>query len=216
LIVSNTNSTITKSASFVSKSALPSCAINTATHYVDIWTVPLDEPRPLLLNPEERARAARFVFEHDRRRWSNARSALRAVLARYLNQAPADLSFAFGPNGKPAIEGIEFNLSHASAWALIAVSGDIPVGVDLEAIRGDVEIDKILARIGETNLPESLERLFHVWSRREARVKAVGGALWELPSPHVHVVDLEGPEGFASSLALVDREPVPRYCGGAV
>jgi phosphopantetheinyl transferase len=99
---------------------------------------------------------------------------------------------------------------------LIAVSGDIPVGVDLEAIRGDVEIDKILTRIGEADLPDSIESLFHVWSRREARVKAVGGALWELPSPRVRVVDIEGPKGFASSLALVDREPEPRYCGGVV
>ncbi|HKD05213.1 MAG TPA: hypothetical protein VKB79_04850 [Bryobacteraceae bacterium] len=192
------------------KSAIPE------THRVDIWRIALDEPRPLFLNLEERARAARFVFEHDRRRWSNARSALRAVLARYLNQPPADLTFTFGHNGKPVIDRIEFNLSHAGAWALIAVSGTVPVGVDLEAIRRDVEIEKILTRIGETDLPDSVERLFHVWSRREARVKAVGGALWELPEPHVHVVDIEGPEGFASSLALVGHAPVPRYCGGGV
>jgi 4'-phosphopantetheinyl transferase len=156
------------------------------------------------------------VFEHDRRRWGNARSALRSVLSRYLNQPPGELTFTFGPNGKPSIEGMEFNLSHAGAWALIAVSGDVPVGIDLEAIRADVEIDRILARIGETDLPDSLERLFYVWSRREARVKAVGGSLWELPKPNVHVLDIEGPEGFASSLALVDREPVPRYCDGGV
>ena len=181
---------------------------------VDVWTITLEQPRPALLMPDEQARANRFYFEADRVRWTCARSALRTVLSRYLNVAPFDISFTVGPHGKPAVEGVEFNLSHAGEWAMIAVSEGAPVGIDLEAIRPNVDIAKLLLRIGETEVIGSPAELFQVWARREARTKATGGPLMEIPAADLCVVDLTAPEGFVAAVATVARPPAVCYRGG--
>jgi 4'-phosphopantetheinyl transferase len=184
-------------------------------HAVDVWIVELDKHRPAVLTPEEQDRAARFRFEADRRHWTNARCALRAVLSRYVGTPPEDIRFTLGPHGKPATEGIEFNLSHARNWAAIAVSHTIPVGIDIESIRDNVEIDKLLRRIGETQTEGPKEHLFHLWTRREARTKALGSPLMEIPPPDVVATDIVAPAGFAASVALIHRAPQVSYCGGA-
>src|SRR3954468_21035567 len=102
---------------------------------VDIWTVPLETPRSIILSPEEHARAARFRLDRDRVRWSNARSALRSILAERLDCDPLEIQFALGPHGKPAVANLEFNLSHSGGWAMIAVTRTVPVGIDIEQIR---------------------------------------------------------------------------------
>ncbi len=182
---------------------------------MDVWIVELDKSRPAVLTPDEQARAARFRFEADRRHWTNARCALRIILSRYVCTPPEDIIFTFGPHGKPATEGVEFNLSHARNWAAIAVSQGIPVGIDIESIRDNVEIDKLLRRIGETQTLGSKEHLFHVWTRREARTKALGGPLMEIPPADVIAIDVLAPTGFAASVALINRAPHVTYCGGA-
>jgi len=181
---------------------------------VDIWTISLDAPRPLSLTPEEQTRANRFRFERDRLHWSHARSALRAVLARYLNKPPQHLGFLYGEYGKPALAdgaGLEFNISHSHGWAMIAVTREIPVGIDIEAIREKVDIAKLLQRLGETELTGSTWELFHVWTRREARTKAVGGSLMEIPAGDLRVIDVHAPETFAASVCLAGCDPEPRY-----
>jgi 4'-phosphopantetheinyl transferase len=179
----------------------------------DVWTVALDEPREVVLSQEEQARAARFRFERDRVRWSHAHSALRTILARYVGRPAGELQFAVGPHGKPAIEGVEFNLSHAGEWAMIAVSGCRPVGIDVEGVRAGGDIAKLLSRIGESEVEGSREELFQVWARREARTKAIGGPLMEMPSANVRVVDLVAPAGFVAALAMPDCEPEVVYRG---
>jgi len=185
------------------------------SHPVDVWIVELDKPRPAFLTPEELARAARFRFEADQRHWSHARCALRAILSRYVGTPPQDIQFTFGPHGKPATERIEFNLSHARNWAAIAVSYAIPVGIDIEFIRDNVEIGKLLRRIGETQTRGPKEHLFQIWTRREARTKALGSPLMEIPPPHVVAADIVAPAGFAASVALISRAPHVSYRGGA-
>src|SRR5882757_5221425 len=144
---------------------------------VDVWTICLDEPGSVVLIPEEQIRADRFKFEKDRVHWSRARSALRTTLALYLERPPLGFGFIYGEHGKPALEGntgLEFNISHSRGWAMIAVTRGVPVGIDLEEIREKVDIAKLLQRIGETELTGTTEELFHVWTRREARTKALG------------------------------------------
>ncbi len=181
---------------------------------MDVWTVPLDEPREQLLSPAEQARASRFRFERDRLRWTHAHSALRAILADYLKTPPLEIAFTLGVHGKPATEGLEFNLSHAGAWAMIAVCDGTPVGVDVELIRANVEMAALLRRIGETEVDGPLAELFQVWTRREARIKAVGGALMDDPEGDFRVIDLIAPAGYAASLALLGLDPEVNYRGG--
>ena len=183
---------------------------------VDIRTFDLRLDGPVVLSAEEAARAARFLFEKDRQQWAQARSALRRTLAGYMGVAPEALEFVYGENGKPALAGrtgVEFNMSHAGGWAMIAVTRGVPVGVDIEVIREDVDIAKLLRRLGETELSGRTAELFHVWTRREARTKAMGGQLMVATEGDVRVVDVRAPEGFAGSVALVGADPEPQYCG---
>jgi 4'-phosphopantetheinyl transferase len=179
---------------------------------VDVWTIALDEERPTILSPEELERAARFRFELDRIHWSNARSALRTILGAYLRAAPGSLGFSYGPYGKPALDAnIHFNITHSGAWAMIAVTPGAPVGIDLERIRDDVEIGSLLERIGEPAMSGTTAELFRIWARREARTKAMGRPLMEIPKGDLRVVDLNAPDGFAAALALVGHAPRVTY-----
>lgn len=175
---------------------------------VELWTVPLEIARTGqltdLLSEAEVARAARFRSEKDRRYWTNARSALRTILATYTGESPESLRFVINEHGKPSLDpaaGIEFNLSHAGDFALIAVSTTTPVGVDIERIRADVDIAALLRRLGETDLPETIPELYHRWTRREARSKAVGGQLFTTPPGGIYAIDVPAPEGYAASVA---------------
>jgi 4'-phosphopantetheinyl transferase len=184
---------------------------------VDLWTVSLTTPSPDHLSEDETARANRFKFEEDRIRWTRARSLLRLILSRYVNDDPFRLAFIYGEHGKPALlpfSEIEFNLSHAGDWAMIAVSRSIPVGVDIERIRTGFDMAPLLHRLGETDLPGETQQLYQVWTRREAKSKAAGGALFDKPSDNVCAVDLTAPTGYTASVALVGFEPDVHYCVG--
>lgn len=183
---------------------------------VDVWTVSLTTPSPSQLTDDEILRANRFRFEEDRVRWSRARSSLRLILSMYAGDDAFRLAFSYGPHGKPALlpfSVVEFNLSHAGDWAMIAVTQAVPVGVDIERIRPNIEMAPLLERLGETDLPATREELYQAWTRREARSKAVGGALFDKPPENIVAVDLHAPAGYVASVAVVGREPEVRYCG---
>lgn len=182
---------------------------------VDIWTISLNDPHPTILTPDESARAARFHFEQDRVHWIAAHSALRSILAEYLKTRPLDIAFTVGPHGKPALvnAALEFNLSHSRGWAMVAVCLTAPVGVDLEAIRENVDMAKLLARTGETNLPVGAPALFQRWTERESRTKAAGSPLLQQPDAGILSIPVNAPPGFAASVALVNALPLPNYCG---
>lgn len=182
---------------------------------VDLWTVSLTSPCPSHLSEDEIARANRFKFEDDRIRWTRARSSLRVILSRYAGDDPGSLAFVYGAHGKPALlpfSDVEFNLSHAGDWAMIAVARSVPVGVDIERIRPDIEMAPLLARLGEINLPATPQELYQAWTRREARTKAAGAALFDKPPNNVCAIDLKAPAGYAASVALVGHKPEARYC----
>jgi 4'-phosphopantetheinyl transferase len=103
--------------------------------------------------------------------------------------------------------GIEFSLSHAGSWAMVAVTRGVPVGVDIERIRENVNMAELLQRLGVTKLPDSQAGLFRAWTRREAMTKALGGALMDQPEGDFRLCDLEAPEGYSASLALIGRDP---------
>lgn len=181
---------------------------------VDVWLVSLEGDSASVLSPDEELRAARFCFESDRNRWVCARTALRTILADYADLSPKDLRFVLGPHGKPRLEAggdIEFSLSHAGVWAMVAVTRGVPVGIDIERIRDNVDMAALLQRLGVTELPEGRSNLFRVWNRREAMTKAVGGALLDRPAGNFGICDLEAPDGYSAALALPEYIPQVRY-----
>ncbi|MBA2652893.1 MAG: 4'-phosphopantetheinyl transferase superfamily protein [Tatlockia sp.] len=157
------------------------------TNRIDIWEFPLDK-QPLkansLLNEAETARASRYHFDRHRRRFTVARSMLRLILGRYVQQDPKELTFHYKEHGKPEInaQSLEFNLSHSADLALLAVGQLFPLGIDLEFFSArpyegiakhsfsEEELNSFLA------LPNYLKPqvFFHIWAQKEAFIKACG------------------------------------------
>lgn len=187
-----------------------------------------------LLSAAERERAARFKFEKDRRLYTGAHAALRSILAGYLNVALADLQFETGPRGKPRLaltfteDKLEFNLSHSHEVALIAVTREREIGVDVERIREDFGFAEVAKRYFTAKevsaieaLPEDLRRraFYQCWTSKEAFLKAMGvGLSGELDEVEI-VLDGDGPVEVKSTLAqwsLRELNPCAGYVGAVV
>lgn len=158
-----------------------------SSNQVDVWRIHLVSipPDESALSAEERQRAAKFHFDKDRHRYIVSHTSLRGILARYLHRAPEELSFSVNEYGKPFLTDheLEFNLSHSGDYALIAVTRERKVGVDVERIRAEVEIEELARRnfspreVSElTALPleQRLNGFFNCWTRKEAYIKAQG------------------------------------------
>lgn len=149
------------------------------------------QPLESILDEEERERAGRFVFAHDRRRYQVAHAALRLILAHYLDEDPRALRFERGTHGKPRLahvltSDLEINLSHSGERALIAVARAREVGVDIEVHRPDVDIHALAPHVLSTAEQCALAAMqpenrraafFRAWARKESFVKAIGEGL---------------------------------------
>jgi 4'-phosphopantetheinyl transferase len=165
---------------------------------VHVWRVKVTDKvapggaRGTNLSKAELDRANRFQFESDRDRFMVSRCSLREILSRYLDQPPAAIKFEHGEFGKPYIDslptgvGLSFNLSHSGEYILIAVGRNRKVGVDIEKIRPQVDLEGIARRFFSPNEVKSLirfedelrlEAFFRCWTRKEAYIKARGGGL---------------------------------------
>jgi 4'-phosphopantetheinyl transferase len=162
---------------------------------VHVWSASLDVPiaftqwQCLMLSEEERCRAERFLFARGRTHYVCGRSVLRVLLGRYLDVAPEEVVFRYGPNSKPELAPpfhhgkLHFNLSHSDGQLLVAIAKGFAVGVDLEMIWPEMDIDKIAKRFFSLEETEQLVALngsakrdafFNGWTRKEAYLKARG------------------------------------------
>ncbi len=144
-----------------------------------------------LLSDGERRRAARFRFDDDCSRFIARRGLLRVVLARYAECDPAHIAFELNAFGKPTlINGgslrLQFNASHSAGVALVAVTVDRAVGIDIERHRPDVDCLGVAASFFSPDEVETLRRtneplrramFFTLWTCKEAWVKARGMGL---------------------------------------
>ena len=162
---------------------------------VDLWRVCLnqgqDEEDRLwdCLQKDERARASRFHFRRDRNRFVVSRGALRHILARYLVQPPEGIRLGYTSAGKPFLRDhpdLHFNLSHAADLALVGVSHDGPLGVDIEGIHSDSVVSSTSSLVLSSPEHDVLrqlsgqsrcEQFARFWTRKEAYIKADGRGL---------------------------------------
>jgi 4'-phosphopantetheinyl transferase len=96
---------------------------------------------------------------------------------------------------------LQFNVSHSGDWALIAVTQNRPVGVDLEQIRPDVDVHgvgQLAFSVAERELLQSLPEVvrvaafFDLWTCKEAYLKGIGEGFFGAPqqvtlTPGVHL-----------------------------
>ena len=188
-----------------------------------LWHLALHDlpapPRLATLSPHEHGRAARFVFERDRRRYLAAHVALRELLAERTGVPPQALTFEEGPFGKPALASparCAFNMSHSEDVALVALAdasvGEI--GVDVEMLRPMPDAAALARQnfsasendeLAATAAPDQALAFLLGWTRKEACLKAIGSGLSIAPNIFTAGLDMgarsvaiDTPEGTAT------------------
>ena len=202
----------------------------TAHDEVHVWTVDLDPPGhdaqadATCLDDDERLRAARFVFDTDRRRFTVRRAALRRVLAERMGREPVDVRYAVGRFGRPSVLGhaLDFSLSHRGERALIAITGSGQPGQPLGTRLG-VDIERVAMAHAE---PGMLQRhveadalatcsaalgngdpcpFFRWWTVIEAVAKARGTGLAEEPPAQAAAWWLDRPVELPDETGVIRR-----------
>jgi 4'-phosphopantetheinyl transferase len=160
---------------------------------------------------EEQERAARYRFAQDRKQYAVTRSCLRWLLGVYLGVEPLSIEIRYAEHGKPYLSepyrDLHFNVSHSDELALLAFCRGKMLGIDVERVREDLEVDEIAKRFFSpaeqaalVQLPAGQRRqaFFRCWTRKEAFIKAIGEGL-SLP---LHLFDVSvDPEQPATLLA---------------
>lgn len=146
-----------------------------------------------LLSSEEKSRAGRFRFEKDANHWIACRASLRSILGNAIQRPPLEVPLVFSEFGKPALappfQFLHFNLSHCENLALIVLSEDGPVGIDLEPSNRAPELleceSTFCHPLEIQKLPletdERSRQLLRIWTAKEAVLKAMGTGLSHPP-----------------------------------
>lgn len=162
---------------------------------VVVWSWRL-EPEPLslevaegLLSDEEKARGRSFVTAALRHRFVAGRARLRSLLGAHLGLDPHTLVFAENAFGKPRLAdrpSVHFSLSHSGDQAVLAVSNQREIGIDIECVRPLDHLDlarryfhpnEVSAIEAVKAADEQLLAFFRIWTLKEAVVKAIGKGL---------------------------------------
>ena len=179
-----------------------------------------------VLSAGEHARAARFGNALLRDRYVIGRAALRTVLAAVLGVTPERVPIVRGTRGRPQLDRaatLDFNVSHTGDVALIGVTREGRIGVDIE--RGDRTINvagiarKFLTpaerdRLAALDSDAARRDVLRLWTCKEAMSKATGDAL---SAPFAAIdVDLrdgqalhDGPGKYRPACWMLHAAPMP-------
>jgi 4'-phosphopantetheinyl transferase len=142
------------------------------------------------LSLDERERCDRLVFERDRRDFAAAHALLRDALSHHGRLSPGDWKFGVEAGGKPYLADqseLQFNIAHTRGLVVCALSLSGPIGVDVESIPYERDIDAIsesyfapaeLADLRARHDVASRSAHFtELWTSKEAYLKALGAGL---------------------------------------
>jgi 4'-phosphopantetheinyl transferase len=160
---------------------------------LDLRALAANEDRWLaLLSPDEQARASRFIPRQAREHFVVARGVLRTVLGACLATDPRKLVFQTSGKNKPSLgpphddSHVCFNVAHSGDVGLLAFVRRREVGVDVEHIRQDIEVEAIARRffssdeqkqLAAVSPVDKISAFFRCWTRKEAYIKAKGEGL---------------------------------------
>jgi 4'-phosphopantetheinyl transferase len=166
-----------------------------------------------LLSADEQTRAGRFKVRADHERFVKSRGALRRILAERTAQDARALAFLEGDGRKPELRdhpAVHFNLSHSGDFALIAV-GPQPIGVDIEAITPEIELQALAkanfhpderAILAARSGTAAREAFFQIWAHKEAFLKATGIGLTD----HLTAINVPLDGGLVSAPTFLSPE----------
>jgi 4'-phosphopantetheinyl transferase len=165
-----------------------------------------------LLSKDERSRTNKFKLEHLKRNFVAARGNLRIILGQWLGCEPNEVQFSYSDRGKPYLQNspeIYFNLAHSQDLAIYAVCSDHEVGIDLEFINHQCDVEsiakryflpseqKIISSFGDRDEHGKYLAFYQAWTLKEAYGKATG-------------------QGIANILDCVDVAPLLESPAGEV
>jgi 4'-phosphopantetheinyl transferase len=160
-----------------------------------LWWASADADRASLLemlDRHERDRHGRFVGALDRSLFTVSHALTRIVASHHAGVEPRALGYAAATRAgtKPRFAGLgsalQFSISHSGSRVVLAVSRDVPLGVDLERVdpRGpEPSLVNSVLSAGERRALSATSRAWwpwaftRYWSRKEALLKATGDGL---------------------------------------
>jgi 4'-phosphopantetheinyl transferase len=206
-------------------------------HQIHIWLIDINnylQPNfAAYLDDQEIERAQRFKFIKDRNCFIGSHAALRMLLGKYCSCDPCAITYEYTANNKPILTGnnlIKFNLSHSHSQAIIAVTKNHPVGIDIEYMQEKKILAELAKRFFSTqeyaeykSLPAQQKTLgfYNCWTRKEAFVKALGiGITCPLksfsvnltPEIHAKILSMHKNKGDISQWQLYGFIPAKQYC----
>ena len=147
------------------------------------WTQSGDQ---LFVSPEEIGRAGRYKFDRLGQLFLLRRHILRSLLANRLDRHPKDILFEENPYGRPQlVDGsFHFNTSHSGPYYVVALSGQVQPGVDIEVRQeGKSYVDLVHLVLSEPEIREcdrsDASSFLQYWTCKEALLKAYGSGLQE-------------------------------------
>lgn len=167
---------------------------------IALWYLPLPQmvdPEGLAqletyLSPQEKERVQTLSRPQQSQHYRWVRGTLRLLLAQSLGCSPPEVSFCYGPKGKPGLDpqihpqALQFNLSHAQAWAVIALTQNAGIGIDLEDLRRVAKVEALARRffapaevqaLCQLPMEKRQQYFFQLWTAKEAYLKAMGQGL---------------------------------------
>jgi len=214
---------------------------------IEVWLLELNLRAPisnsdfLLLSKIERAHALHFYTLADQVRSVATRATLRKILAKKLAVPPEQLHFATNHFGKPYLHNntdIEFNVSHAGRFALIATSINGQVGVDIEDCNRQLDVgaltEYVFTSLERQSKLMTKEEFIERWVAKESVLKALGVGISEylqaisvLPlgsknyrvvSNHLDLSDvrvwlINVPDCYVAALAVKNHQDAQDSCG---
>lgn len=141
------------------------------------------------LTDQEVIKAGRLINPEHGRRQQLVRGLLRRLSSRYLGIAPQEVEFDYAGHGKPYLRNdprLHFNLSHSRDMAAFAFRLDNEIGVDIEYMRPQKNLEGMIRHVASAKEQLELnaltgkdadEAFYRLWTRKEAFIKAVGRGL---------------------------------------
>lgn len=170
-----------------------------------------------LLDETERSANMRFATVSLRARHASAHSLLRRALGQTLDCDPSSLVFENGKNGRPRLSQnsgqFDFNLSHSGPYVACAVVTSGRVGIDVEAMKEQMDYVRILGHAAspaeqswlvDKTPDEARLSFYRLWVLKEAYAKARGDGL-SLPFSKITLMPKDN--GFLADLGAVGDDP---------